>query len=331
MGEYSIYSPMPTGNGAWILHNMLSHAISNYHLHSLTPYQAIFPQFVNKEKNKLSNPQLYHSAPDLGSALIPKEGRVVNTFHNFYYDDFMLKYSSFSQKVFYLTVLKHYINQACQDSDYLVCPSNFIADLVIKYLPKYKQKIVIIKNGINLNLFKPKPPVQYNNKVKILFSGNPTRRKGLKALFAIAEQLDNGCVLQCTSGTRGISLSTHSNIEWLGNVPYEQMPEIYQQADILLFPTIREGFGLCVAEAMACGLPVVSTNCSSIPELIEHKKGGFLSDINDINDMLKKLNILINDPILRFDMGRYNVEKATTAFNSKRMVSEYQSLFESLI
>ena len=54
------------------------------------------------------------------------------------------------------------------------------------------------------------------------------------------------------------------------------MPERYGSMDILLMPSVREGFGLSIAEAMACGLPVVATNCSAIPELIDDGKGGFL-------------------------------------------------------
>ena len=57
--------------------------------------------------------------------------------------------------------------------------------------------------------------------------------------------------------------------------PYDAMPALYRDVDMLLYPTVREGFGLSVAEAMASGLPVVATDCSSIPELMEDGKGGF--------------------------------------------------------
>ena len=69
------------------------------------------------------------------------------------------------------------------------------------------------------------------------------------------------------------------------------MHKVYQQSDILFFPTLREGFGLVVAEAMACGLPVVTTDCSSLPELIDHGKGGYLCEPNNLEDMIGRISV----------------------------------------
>jgi glycosyltransferase involved in cell wall biosynthesis len=109
------------------------------------------------------------------------------------------------------------------------------------------------------------------------------------------------------------------------------MPQIYQQADILLFPTVREGFGLAAAEAMACGLPVVATNCSSLPELIDNGKGGFLCPIGDVEAFAEKINFLAENPELRREMGEYNRAKVEKMFTLNRMVGEYQQLFEEVL
>ena len=78
----------------------------------------------------------------------------------------------------------------------------------------------------------------------------------------------------------------------IGRVPHGEMPERYQQMDILLMPTVREGFGMAVAEAMACGLPVVASDCSSIPELVDDKKGGFLCPVGDTGAFADRINML---------------------------------------
>jgi glycosyltransferase involved in cell wall biosynthesis len=101
--------------------------------------------------------------------------------------------------------------------------------------------------------------------------------------------------------------------------------------DILLMPTVREGFGLAIAEAMACGLPVVASNCSAIPELIDEGKGGFLCPVGDVDAFAEKINLLADSPILRREMGNYNRAKVEKMFTLDRMASEYQELFEKVL
>ena len=96
-------------------------------------------------------------------------------------------------------------------------------------------------------------------------------------------------------------------------------------------PTVREGFGLAIAEAMACGLPVVASNCSAIPELIDDGKGGFLCPIGDVQAFADKINLLAESPRLRLQMGEYNRAKIEQKFTLARMVKKYQALFKEVL
>ena len=109
------------------------------------------------------------------------------------------------------------------------------------------------------------------------------------------------------------------------------MPDLYRSNDILVSPTVREGFGLAIAEAMACGLPVVASNCSAVPELIDDGKGGFLCPVGDVKAFAEKINLLAQAPELRHRMGDYNRAKVEKMFTVDRMISEYRELFESLL
>ncbi len=325
-----VFSPMTTGNGAWILHKHLSDSIPGYDLKSVKPYYALFTPGLKLFEPSNGEYDIYHSAPDLGSAMIPKDVAVVHTFHNFYFDDFMLKHSSVSQRVYYLSLLKYSINKACQCSDRIVCVSDFIADLVLKYMPEHRPKIMVIKNGIDSEQFKPGQIPHDDAQVKILFAGNPTKRKGLEILLNFADSLPDNCILQCTSGARDVKIAEHPKIKLLGHVPHSQMQMLYQQSDILFFPTLREGLSLVSLEAMSCGLPIVTTKDTSQQELIDHKKGGFLCDINHLEQMLDGIKQLANNKSMREEMGAYNREKILKHFDSKRMVNDYQSLFSNL-
>jgi len=116
----------------------------------------------------------------------------------------------------------------------------------------------------------------------------------------------------------------------LGPVPHDEMPTLYSKIDILLMPTLREGFGLVVAEAMASGIPVVATRGSAIPELVEHEKGGLLADAGDVEQFADHLNRLAHDVITRKAMGAYNRIRAEANFNEETMVSRYAALFREL-
>jgi glycosyltransferase involved in cell wall biosynthesis len=101
--------------------------------------------------------------------------------------------------------------------------------------------------------------------------------------------------------------------------------------DILLMPTVREGFGLSVAEAMATGLPVVASDCSSIPELIDNGLGGFLCPVGDVDQFAEKINLLADNPALRKQMGEYNRAKVERMFRLDQMVENYKQLFEEIL
>jgi len=135
-----------------------------------------------------------------------------------------------------------------------------------------------------------------------------------------------------TSGLRASRmLADHSQLQCLKSVPYHKMPAVYQDADILLFPTVREGFGLAAAEAMSCGLPVVATDCSSLPELIDDGNGGFLCPLGDVDAFVEKIRLLAENPQLRREMGDYNRAKVEKMFTLDRMVRQYQELFEEVL
>ncbi len=96
-------------------------------------------------------------------------------------------------------------------------------------------------------------------------------------------------------------------------------------------PTVREGFGMAVAEAMACGLPVVASDCSSIPELIDDGKGGYLCPVGDVKAFAEKINLLAESPNLRREMGEYNRTKVEKMFTLEKMAKGYQELFEEVL
>ncbi|MRR18410.1 MAG: glycosyltransferase, partial [Deltaproteobacteria bacterium] len=84
-------------------------------------------------------------------------------------------------------------------------------------------------------------------------------------------------------------------------------------------------------EAMSCGLPVVATDCSSLPELIDEGKGGFLCPVGDVDAFADRICHLAENARLRREMGDYNRAKVEKLFTLNRMIAEYQKLFEEIL
>jgi glycosyltransferase involved in cell wall biosynthesis len=161
---------------------------------------------------------------------------------------------------------------------------------MVKYYGLSPSRIHVIPEGVDTGRFKP---LRHDERVKrwhdevvgtgqpfILYVGKPTERRNLSSLvraFGVLRRQRNlsyklvivGADLPGTSGFRQIieeeKLGDHVIV--LGHVGHDELPLIYNAADVLVYPSSYEGFGMPVLEAMACGTPVIALNNSAMPEL----------------------------------------------------------------
>jgi glycosyltransferase involved in cell wall biosynthesis len=110
--------------------------------------------------------------------------------------------------------------------------------------------------------------------------------------------------------------------EYYSNPRQDEIRRIYNQSDIFLFPSEREGWGMPPMEAMACGVPVISTAVGAVPEFITPGISGIIVQPKDIQGMTKALNVLIEDKTKRERMGHqgYEAMKKYRWKNSARML-----------
>jgi len=329
-GVPRIVSPMATGNGAYVVHTWLQKHIPGYRVVPYNPYWTVLPFLLPLFRDTRAD--LVHTTPDYAAFFRVHGKPLILSFQNYVLDPFMRAYSSPAQRLHYRTGLRWLTRRAVSQADAITAVSKFTAEKATADLG-IAQKIRIIYNGVDESVFTP-PADQHTPRrpLTVLFSGNLTRRKGAHLLPEIARHLDPCVRIVYTTGLRATArLAAIPQIESLGAVPYPQMPALYQRVDLLLMPTAREGLSLAVLEAMACGLPVVGSDASSMSELIIHGKGGYLCPLDAAGGFADAINRLAADSKTRREMGQYNRARIESQFTLAQMVSEYRELFESVL
>lgn len=113
---------------------------------------------------------------------------------------------------------------------------------------------------------------------------------------------------------RASALGIEASVVFPGHVPASEKVDYYRLADMLVFPSTMEGFGLVVAEAMSCALPVVVSDCGSLPELVLPAAGGLLAGPSDRDAFARGILSLLGDAALRRRFGAANRERVERLF-----------------
>lgn len=174
----------------------------------------------------------------------------------------------------------------------------------------------VLYNGVDTELFKPSQEYTTRKCPIILSVGRLIPRKGfhdlIKALYGLASHdFELWIVGDGPEHDRLIALASDygisERVKFLGIKSYDQVASLYKQADIFCLPTRNEGMSNTILEAMACGLPIVTTEVSGNSELV--KDNGFLVRSADIEALRKRLSQLLVDSELRKSMGKLSRER----------------------
>ncbi|MDB2656748.1 N-acetyl-alpha-D-glucosaminyl L-malate synthase BshA [Crocinitomicaceae bacterium] len=119
-----------------------------------------------------------------------------------------------------------------------------------------------------------------------------------------------------------------SRVKFIGKVRDTQA--VLEISDLFLLPSETESFGLAALEAMAVGVPVISSNTGGIPEVNVHGVTGFLSDVGDVDDMVKNAHYILSDKD-RLHQFKTNARKHSEKFNLEKVVAQYEEVYNSLL
>jgi len=231
-----------------------------------------------------------------------------------------------------------------EESDGVTTVSRFLKE---KTLTNYniEKDIEVIYNFIDIEKFKPEQSDMFRKHIapngeKILVHTSNFRivkrvTDTIRVLEKVKKEVPAKLVLvgdgpdrsECERLAR--ELDIHKDVVFLGK--QDGLTEILNAADIFLMPSQSESFGLSALEAMACGVPVVSSSVGGLPELNIHNETGYIAEIGDIDRMAKYAVELLTNEKRYKSFSKNSRERAVNNFDKNLIVPKYVDYYEKIL
>jgi glycosyltransferase involved in cell wall biosynthesis len=252
------------------------------------------------------------------------------------------------------------IHRRIKKADVIIGCCEYISEEHRLTYPDMAPQCKTVYNGVDISRFKPISELErqkFNYGVNILFVGRISPEKGVHTLIKAFQKIIDSfpevrldIVGQLKKDPKIKELSKffdgryfsyiqsmmsekmRENIFFLGDVPYSEVHNLYQEGDIFVNSSYSEAFPLPIPEAMACGLPVVASGVGGAAEIVKDGETGFVVPFGNSEILAEKLVHLIRDKKIRKSMG-INALKSTTAYFcweiiARNLLKEYKRLFE---
>ena len=228
-----------------------------------------------------------------------------------------------------------------KEVDLIIADSQSTKEDIIKFLQINRQKIRVIPLAAS-NIFKPQDESKVNEviakyKIKkpyILSVGTQEPRKNIQKLLDVFGKLieTNPELRLVLTGKYGWGEGFHSpqNVIWTDFIPEEELPALYAGARVFVYPSLYEGFGLPVLEAMACGTPVITSNNSSMAEIA--KDAAILVDPRSEAQLAKAIELVLSLNLENYQKmvraGFERVRQYSWTKTAKETLKAYEDLYK---
>ena len=240
-------------------------------------------------------------------------------------------------------ISKHIIEKEKKEyelADYIMVPTEYAKKT---FLDKGFSDKKIIKNhyGVDLKEFNyDRDQKEKNPKFRIIYAGTISVRKGIIYLLEAFNQLDLENSELMLIGDIEKDLTSRLNkykknkkIVFKKSMKQSDLKKYYNISDVFVLNSIEDGFGMVILQAMACGLPVITSQNTGGSEIIEDDKNGYIIPIRSLEILKKKISFLYNNPKRCFEMGMIAKEKVNSKYSwesyGKRQIDLYLSILKN--
>ncbi|QNI35466.1 glycosyltransferase family 4 protein [Edaphobacter albus] len=200
-----------------------------------------------------------------------------------------------------------------ETADLITVPSGFAARSFVE-MGVPAGKIRTIPLGVRLEKFQPAGE-HSRETFDVLFAGSVSLRKGVPYLLEAFSKLKHPhkrlrFVGSISNEIRPIlERMPKENVEFLGAVPQPQLAAWMQKSHVLVLPSIEDGFGMVLSQAMATGCPVIASTNTGGPDVLTDDKEGFIVPIRDVETLTDRMQQLVDDPDLRQRMSEASIRR----------------------
>jgi len=224
--------------------------------------------------------------------------------------------------------------------DRLVTVSAAAARSVARAFDLPEERVAVVWNGVDGETFRRLPAVP-PEPGRLLFVGDPEdRNKGFEHLLGALRCLGPSLpfqlvVVQRAWSRRAPELARQyglgDRLTFLDSLSRDELVREYNRAQLLVSPSLYEGFGLPAAEAMACGTPVVATRAGAFPEIIEDGASGSLVSPGDEKALAAAIRTMLENPVRCRSMGDAGARRIRERFSWQRSAEAMLSLYEEVL
>jgi len=262
----------------------------------------------------------------------PKNTPMIATLHHCVQDKFFLPYKTFVQKIYHQFWITPIEKQCFKAADAITAVSQYTAQCAKEIFDI--DDVQVIHNGIDTNIFHPndsRKSITQNQPFKLLFVGSNSIRKGFDLLPKIMQQLGDEFQLFYTSNAEQYEPLSANMTQLPPQKTSQDLANIYRTMDALIFPSRLEGFGLVVAEAMSCGLPVVIADSSALTELVDHGTTGLLCEKDDLDAFVEAIRQLAGSEALQKKLAHAAQLYVEQHFRVDTMVEHYIDIYRKVL
>ena len=256
------------------------------------------------------------------------------------------------------------VKERLSQTDHIIGCSDHITKLIRSRFPQYASRCATVCNGVDETLFRAAEGDGKADRKTILFVGRISPEKGVHVLLQAFKRVlrkhhdallrvvgpvavtPQELLVHLSDETRVSELdatyrwyrdgieklvppSIRSRIVFAGNKAQAALPTEYQQAAVLVNPSLSESFGMSVVEAMSCAIPVVATAVGGMQETVVDGETGYLVEPGDSAELAERIDLLLSDRSLARRLGGNGRRRVHGAFTWDKVMQRMSSIYHS--
>lgn len=179
--------------------------------------------------------------------------------------------------------LNHYETRSLRDANLVIPISSKLARFAQECGVDKDKMAEVVPIGVDAKHFRPMM-VERDDRFTVGYAGRISLEKGISRLVEVVKKLPD--IRFLIAGKKEIEINFPTNVRYIGKLPSDEMPYFYNQCDLVILPSLTEGFPCVILEAYACGKPILAT-FEAVPE--ELQVFGAIGDVDSLPELIKKI------------------------------------------